>query len=187
MKKPHPIVAQLQEEFPQAVQEAIDFLDELTLVVDCASVVDVCTFLRDNPALIFNYLCDVSAVDVWPEQPRFEVNVHLLSIPTSRPSRPHGDAKGGPRRLRVKVRLEERDARMPTLTGVWPPAAWHEREIHDLFGIDFVGHPDMRPLLLPDDWDAPPPLRRDGPEPVQEVAFSFNQERVFRDKPCAKE
>jgi NADH-quinone oxidoreductase subunit C len=174
-------VTKLQEAFPQAIQEVTHSRDEITVVVDRASVVQVCTFLRDDPALVFNYMCDLSAVDMWPEQPRFEVNVHLLAMP--RRPRPGQ----GTRRLRVKVRLEEHEAKMPTLSGVWPSTGWYEREAHDLFGIEFTGHPDPRPLLLPDDWDEPPPLRRDIPVPVEEVAFSFNQERIYRDKPFAEE
>ena len=70
---------------------------------------------------------------------------------------------------------------------MWPSAAWYERETHELFGIDFAGHSDLRPLLLPEDWKGTPPLRRDVPVHVEEVAFSFNQERIYRNKPFAKE
>ena len=175
------VIATLQNAFPQAVHEVIQFLEQVTVVVDRASVIDVCTFLRDDPSLAFNYMCDLCAVDVWPKHPRFEVNLQLLAM-TRRPQPGEGS-----RRLQVKVRLEEHDALMPTLSGIWPSTAWYERETHDLFGIDFKGHPDMRPLLLPDDWDRSPPLRRDVPIHVEEVAFSFNQERVYRDKPFADE
>lgn len=167
------IITRLEETCPQALQRATHLLGELTLVVDRASLVEVCTSLRDDPALAFN-MCDLSAVDVWPQRPRFQVNVHLLSIPAGK-------------RLRVKVCLEERMAYAPTLSGVWPCAAWYERETHELFGITFQRHPDPRPLLLPDDWDHAPPLRRDVSMPVEEVAFSFSQERIYRDKPFAQE
>ncbi len=183
------VVARLEEVFPQAVQEVIHFLDELTVVVNRASVVEVCTFLRDDPASAFNTMCDLSAVDMWPAQPRFEVNVHLLAMPArTQPAcgEPRRTAHGT-RRLRVKVRLEEHDAKMPTLSGVWPATNWYERETRDLFGIEFEGHPDPRPLLLPEDWEGPSPLRRDVPVHVEEVAFSFNQARIYRDKPFARE
>jgi NADH-quinone oxidoreductase subunit C len=175
------LTSKLERVFPDAVQEIISFLDETTVVVNRAAVVDVCTFLRDDPDLAFNYLSDLSAVDMWPEQPRFEVNIQLLAMTK------HPQPGQGARRLRVKIQLEEQDARMPTLSGVWPSANWCEREAHDLFGIEFAGHPDLRPLLLPDDWDEPPPLRRDIPVHVEEVAFSFNQERIYRNKRFAKE
>jgi NADH-quinone oxidoreductase subunit C len=175
------IVTKTREAFPDAVQQVIHFLDELTVVLKRESVVDVCTFLRDDPQLEFNVMCDLCAVDMWPKVPRFEVNIHLLQLP-----RHHPPAQGT-RRLRVKVRLEEHDASMPTLTGVWPSAAWYERETCELFGMSFEGHPDPRPLLLPEDWKGLPPLRRDVPVHVEEVAFSFNQERIYRQKPFAKE
>ena len=184
------IITRLEKAFPQAIQEVIHFLDELTVVVDHASVVDVCTFLRDDPALAFNYMCDLSAVDMWPETPRFEVNIQLLALKSSG----HLQPGQGARRLRVKVRLDAQrhGAKMPTLTSVWPSAAWYEREAHDLFGIEFEGHPDLRPLLLPDDVaqspkDTTPPLHRDVPVMVEEVAFSFNRERIYRNKLFAKE
>jgi len=183
------LVSKIQEAFSGAIQEIIHFLDETTVVVERAAVVEVCAFLRDDPDLAFNYLSDLSAVDIWPEQPRFEVNLQLLAMhlrPSPRAPRA-APLAGQATRLRVKVRLEERDAKMPTLSGVWPSAAWYEREAHDLFGIEFAGHPDLRPLLLPDDWDELPPLRRDIPVLVEEVAFSFNQERIYRNKPFAQE
>lgn len=175
------VVARLKELFPEAIQQTVCFRGELTVVIDRAAVTKVCTFLRDDPDMGFNYMADLSAVDMWSEHPRFEVNVHLLVLPL----RPQPGQ--GVRRLRVKIRLEEGDAEMPTLTGVWPSAAWYERETHELFGINFEGHPDLRPLLLPEDWDGTPPLRRDVPVHVEEVAFSFNQERVYKSKPFAKE
>ena len=175
------VMTRLEQTFPQAVKQVTYFRGELTLVVDRTVAGQVCAFLRDDPQLALNYMCDLSAVDMWPEHPRFEVNLHLLALPKNpRPAQ-------GTRRLRVKIHLEEHDARMPTLTGVWPCAAWYERETHELFGIDFEGHPDMRPLLLPDDRQGPPPLRRDVPVHVEEVAFSFNQQRIHAKKPFAKE
>lgn len=175
------VVGKIKQAYPEALQEVIRFLGELTIVVDRASVVDVCTLLRDDPELNFNLMCDLSAVDIWPQHPRFEVNLHVLAL-SSRPQ----PGQGTPR-LRIKVRLEEQDSKMPTLHGVWPAAAWYEREAAELFGIHFVGHPDLRPLLLPEDWEGTPPMRRDVPVHVEEVAFSFNQERIYANKPFAKE
>ena len=175
------VAGKIRAAFPEAVEQAIYFLGELTIVVDGALVIDVCTFLRDDPELAFNSMLDLSAVDMWPDQPRFEINIHLLALP----KRPQPGQ--GTRRLRVKVRLAEHKAKMPTLTGVWPASAWYERETHELFGIDFEGHPDLRHLLLPEEWEGTPPMRRDVPVHVEEVAFSFNQERIYRNKPFAKE
>lgn len=175
------VIGRVKGAFPKAVRETVFFRGELTIEVDRASVVDVCTYLRDSQDLVFNVMCDLSAVDVWPDHPRFEVNVHLLALP-HRPQPAQGT-----RRLRIKVCLEEHEAKMPTLTSVWPSAAWYERETYELFGIEFEGHPDLRALLLPEDWEDAPPLRRDVPVLVEEVAFTFNQERIYREKPFAKE
>lgn len=175
------IVTNIEQALPGAVLETIVFLGEFTIVVDRASVVNVCRLLRDDPGLAFNTMCDLSAVDMWPLHPRFEVNVHLLALP------PRPQPGEGTRRLRVKVRLEEHDATVPTLSDVWPSAVWYERETHELFGIDFEGNADLRPLLLPEDWSGTPPLRRDVPVYVEEVAFSFNRERIYRQKPFAKD
>jgi NADH:ubiquinone oxidoreductase subunit C len=89
--------------------------------------------------------------------------------------------------LRLKIRLEESDAKMPTLSDIWYSSAWYERETAELFGIEFEGHPDPRPLLLPDDWQGEPPLRRDVPVIVEEVAFTFNQKRIYSQKRFAQE
>jgi NADH-quinone oxidoreductase subunit C len=177
----HNVVTKFEETFPEAIQEINYFRGELTIVVDRTALTSVCAFLRDDPELAFNTLSDLSAVDIWPEFPRFEVNVQLLSMSQ------HPKPGQGTQRLRLKVRLEEDDANMPSLTGIWPSSAWCERETHELFGIGFEGHPDLRPLLLPEDWEGTPPLRRDVPVHVEEVAFSFNRERIYRNKPFAHE
>jgi NADH-quinone oxidoreductase subunit C len=169
------VVARLKDIFPQAAQRATFLFDELTVFVDRARLVEMCQILRDDPALGF-YLCDLSAVDLWPAAPRFALNIHLLAIP----ARPQT-------RLRLTVQLDELDAVAPTLSGVWPSAAWYERETRDLLGIQFEGHPDPRPLLLPDDWSGSPPLRRDAPAAAEEIAFSFSQERIYRRKRLAQE
>ena len=175
------VVDKVQGRFPESVKEVIYRFGELTLVVDRASLTDVCVFMRDDLELTFRYLCDLSAVDMWPEQPRFEVNVHLLKVP----QRPQPGQ--GARRVRLKVRLEERDPKMPTLSDVWQSSAWYERETAELFGIEFEEHPDLRRLLLPDDWENTPPMRRDVPVKVEEVAFTFNQERIYSQKPFVQE
>jgi len=177
----HNVVAKFTEAFSDAIHGVGYFRGELTIVVDRASLPGMCTFLRDDPELGFNVLTDLSAVDMFPNHPRFEVNLQLLAL--------QQDAQSGQgtRRVRLKVRLEEDDATLPTLTGVWPSSAWYERETHELFGIAFEGHPDPRPLLLPEDWEGTPPMRRDVPVHVEEVAFSFNRERIDRGKSFAKE
>ena len=109
--------------------------------------------LRDRPELRFTFLAELTAVDYHPREPRFELVYILVSIEHRR-------------RLRLKVRLPGDDARVGTVSGVWPAANWLEREVWDLFGIEFDGHPDPRRLLMPEDWEGFP-LRKDysGPDP----------------------
>src|SRR5260221_1120361 len=111
--------------------------------------------LRNRPDLGFSLAADITAVDYLPREPRFEVMIHLVSLGVP----PYGDTA---RRLRVKVRLSGTDPRMPTLSGVWKAMNWGEREVYDLFGIHFDGHPDLRRILMPDDWEGHP-ARKDYP------------------------
>jgi NADH-quinone oxidoreductase subunit C len=90
------------------------------------------------------------------------------------------------RRLRLKVYVPEDDPVVPTIIGVWPAANWLEREIHDLMGIRFDGHPDQRRLMLPDDWQGHP-HRRDYPLGYETIMFSFNADEIMKHKPFAKE
>jgi NADH-quinone oxidoreductase subunit C len=135
----------------------------------------VCQLLRDHPALQFSFAPDMTAVDFMPREPRFEVIVHLVSLGIP----PYGDT---PKRLRVKIRVPGTDARMPTISGVWKAMNWAEREVYDMFGIHFDGHPDLRRILMPEDWDGHP-ARKDYPvqikmtpkvyEPLQVTAEEF--------------
>jgi len=131
-----------------------------TLYLPADRLVEVCTFLRDDPALAFTMLSWVGGVDLLPREPRFEVVYHLLSIPHNA-------------RFALKVQVTDPDPRVPTVTGVWPTANWHERETFDFYGIRFEGHPDLTRILLPDDWEGWP-LRKDSPLGYQEVAFTHN-------------
>ncbi len=121
---------------------------EVTVLVPADSIVDVCAFLRDEEG--FDMLADLCGADRGPEEdPRFEVNYHLFSTT-------HYD------RLRLKVLLSEDDARVRTVSSLWRTANWHERETYDLVGIKFEGHPDLRRILLPSDFDGHA-LRKDYP------------------------
>jgi NADH-quinone oxidoreductase subunit C len=127
--------------------------DQATIIVPVGQLVPVMRTLRDTPELEFEFLADLTAVDWWPSEPRFEVVYHLAS--SRRASR-----------LRVKVRVPEGTASVPTLTDVWLSADWLEREVWDLFGIVFDGHRDLRRLLMPDEWQGHP-LRKDYPVQVK--------------------
>jgi len=133
---------------------------------------------------VYNFLSDISAVDYYPNDygddfsgdyrpERYGVSYHILSMLYNR-------------RLRVKTFAAEEDPVIPTAIGVWPAANWLEREITDLMGVKFAGHPDPRRLLMPDDWDGHP-HRRDYPLGKETVAFSFNVEEIRKHKPFAEE
>jgi NADH-quinone oxidoreductase subunit C len=147
---PSPLVAALQHANPAWVGEVIEAFGEVTVVVPREKVAEICSFLKTAPGLEFNFLSDICGADRGPEEePRFEVNYHLFS------TRKH-------HRLRLKVLLNDDDTHVQTVTNVWRTANWHERETFDLFGIIFDGHPDLRRILLPDDWEGHA-LRKDFP------------------------
>ena len=145
----HPVLLKLREFDPESVEEAGEFRGEITLYIRSGRLRSVCEFLRDTPELNFKYLSDVTAVDLYPNEPRFEVIYHLLELETFR-------------RLRLKVRLPGDDPRVDSVVPVWPGANAFERETFDLLGIRFEGHPFLRRLLLPEDWEGHP-LRKDYP------------------------
>ena len=135
--------------------EPVDSRDGMaTVYVAAEHLVDTCRVLRDSPELRFVLLADITAVDFLPRTPRFEV-IYLLACP--------GTSGFGttPRRLRIKVRVPDH-ATIPTVSEVWPAANWPERELYDLFGIVAEGHPDLRRILMPEDWEGHP-MQRDYP------------------------
>ena len=144
-----PVTQRLRAWDAQAVAEVLEFRGERTLVVPRSHLRRVSDFLCREPDLAFNFLSDISAVDRFPVEPRFELNYHLLSIQ-------HRAV------LRLRVRAHGNDPVVPSVTTVWTTANWHEREIFDLFGVRFEGHPDLRRILMPEDWEGYP-LRKDYP------------------------
>jgi NADH-quinone oxidoreductase subunit C len=145
----NPIVQRLRAWDPDAVTQVIEFRGELTLVVAGANLRRITEYLRDEPGLEFNFLSDISVVDRLPAVPRFEMNYHLLSIPNRKT-------------LRLRVWVPGPDPVVDSMTPIYPTANWHEREVFDLFGVRFEGHPELRRILLPDDWEGYP-LRKDYP------------------------
>jgi len=147
---PSQIAAALQRDRVDWVTEITSALGETTVLVPREHIVAACQFLKATAGYEFNFLADLCGFDRGPEEePRFEVNYHLFST-----TRYH--------RLRLKVLLHEEDAHVPTVTTIWRTANWHERETYDLFGVVFDGHPDLRRILLPDDWQGYA-LRKDFP------------------------
>ena len=140
----------LRSRFANTIEEVTEALGEVAVVVKREGLIELMTYLRDEPRLGFNYLSDVGGVDLGEfASPRFAVAYQLYSLAHNH-------------RLRVKVYLEEEDARVPTVSGVWKAAGWLEREIYDMFGVTFDGHPDLRRILMPADYEGHP-LRKDFP------------------------
>jgi NADH-quinone oxidoreductase subunit C len=145
-----PLVAALRRAHPDWVREVVEAFGETTIIVPREAIVEACQFFKTTPGLEFNMLSDICGVDRGAEEdPRFEVNYQLFST-----TKHH--------RLRLKVLLAEDDAKVQSVTTVWRTANWHERETFDLFGVRFEGHPDLRRILLPDDWQGHA-LRKDFP------------------------
>jgi NADH-quinone oxidoreductase subunit C len=145
---------------PEGAVEPFQSADGMpTLYVAREHGPDVCLALRDRPELRFALALDITAVDYMPREPRFEVLVLLASLGVPG----FGDTA---KRLRLKIRVAGNDPRMLTLSGVWPAMNWGEREVYDLFGIHFDGHPDLRRILMPDDWEGYP-ARKDYPVQIK--------------------
>jgi NADH-quinone oxidoreductase subunit C len=145
-----------------------------TIYIAREHLVEACRVLRDAPALQFAFLSDVTAVDYYPREPRFEV-LYLLVCP--------GVAGYGtaPARLRVKVRVPGSDPRIPTISGVWTAANWAEREVYDFFGIGVDDHPDLRRILMPEDWEGFP-LRKDYPVQIKEPVKTYEPLQVSEEQ-----
>jgi len=147
-EKLHEFVEKLRNENAAWVVEVIEAHGEVTVITSRESIVDACRSLKDMHG--FDMLADLCGCDRGPEEdPRFEVNYHVFS------TRHHN-------RLRLKVVLGEDDPHVPTVTQIWKTAEWHERETYDLVGVIFDGHPDLRRILLPSDFDGHA-LRKDYP------------------------
>ncbi len=162
----------ITNKFSEAVSGPIEFRGETTLVVQPDQLLEVCTFLRDDPALKFDLLSDVSAVDLFPAHPRFAVNYHLYSLENG-----HS--------LRIKVQLDDEQPHVSSVTSIWPGANWHEREVWDLMGVKFDGHPDPRRIFLPEDYLGHP-LRKDAAQFYEEPQFTHNFDLIESQKPYAK-
>ena len=147
--KSHPAVARLIAWNAQAVEGVKFDREEMTIYVTREAIREASVLLRDDPDCPFNYLSDVTCVDWHPSEPRFEVVYHLLSMPKKE-------------RVRLKVRLSGDAPALDSVTSVWPGANYFEREVFDLFGVRFNGHPYLRRLLMPEDWEGYP-LRKDYP------------------------
>ncbi len=142
------LVDKVKTTFETDITATTVFRGDVTHVVEARALRRLLSFLKSDAELQFNYLVDVLAVDYYDREPRFEVVYHLYSIPKKH-------------RLRVKVRVRA-DEPVPTVSDLWQGADWPEREAFDMFGIVFEGHPNLKRIYLPQDWDGYP-LRKDYP------------------------
>lgn len=146
--KPQAIVEKLKSNFRDAVLETSLFRNEASLLVDRHLLRAICNFLKTDPELRMNYLVDVLGSDYLPASPRFEVVYHLYSIVNKH-------------RVRLKIRLNDGET-APSVSDIWSAANWPEREVFDMFGIAFEGHPNLKRIYLAEDWEGHP-LRKDYP------------------------
>ena len=163
----HPAVRELRAVMPDAVIDVVRFSDETTIHVDPARLREVAAFLREHPKLTFNVLSDVTAVDMLRLRtaPRFDVAVMLYSLKNRV-------------RLRLKAGVDDGQS-VQSLVPIWNGANWLEREAYDMFGIRFEGHPNLRRILMPDDWDEGFPLRKDYPLRGWKEFPTYNTERTI--------
>jgi len=141
------LIEPLSQSFGAKIQAKTEFRGETTYTICASDVRDIAKFCRDE--LRFDYLLDITSIDNFGEEPRFEIVYHLYSMPRGI-------------HLRLKLNLSEETAAVDTVSDIWPTADWHEREAYDMMGIKFNGHPDLRRILM---WDGYPffPLRKDFP------------------------
>ena len=161
------IIAALGPLVAGAAYEPAPSVDFATIYVPSDHLVATCVALHETPSLFFNVLAEVTAADYFPRDPRFEVVYHLLSVPNRH-------------RLRLKVRASSSLA-VPTVQNIWPSAGWLEREVWDMFGIVFDGHPDLRRLLMPEDWEGHP-LRKDYPVQIRKAAQTYEPLEVSEEE-----
>jgi NADH-quinone oxidoreductase subunit C len=155
------ILASLEKSFSEKIQNKTEFRGETTCTIEANDLREIMKFCRDK--LLFDYLIDITSIDNFGEEPRFEIVYHLYSMPHAV-------------HLRLKLKFPEDADAVDTVSDIWPTANWHEREIYDMMGIKFNGHPDLRRILM---WDGYPffPLRKDFPleglaSEMPDVAFT---------------
>ncbi len=146
----YPIAHKIQEKHPEAFVSSNELLGELTVVVKRERIVDVCRFLHDDPSLDFDLISDICSNDFPNEEPRFEMVYHFYSIDHNH-------------RIRIKARVPEEDCAIDSVVEIWQGANFLEREVYDMMGIKFNNHPDLRRILMTEDYDEGFPLRKDFP------------------------
>ncbi len=149
------------------------FRGETTIILESRGLLQVCKTLRYDSQLDYNLLVDIVSKDCYPEEPRFSLSYMLHALDKNA-------------RFRICINLSDENPEVDSVTECWKSAEWPEREAFDLMGISFVGHPDLRRILMPADWDGHP-LRKDYPLGYEEVQFSFNWKEIDEKKDYAEE
>ena len=165
----------LQQHLPPGSFEAVPAADGMpTIYVPREALVETMRVLRDTPELGFGFLADIVGMDYHPREPRYEVVYLLASLGT-------GGYGSTAKRLRVKVRVSGADPSVPTLGDLWKMANWAERELWDLYGIRVDGHPDLRRLLMPEDWEGHP-MRKDYPVQIKQPVKTYEPLQVSEEQ-----
>ncbi|MEW6054381.1 MAG: NADH-quinone oxidoreductase subunit C [Nitrospirota bacterium] len=147
---PQAIAEKIKEKFPEQVIDIAEFRDQVSVIVKRDQIFQILRYLHDDPLLSLDHLQDLTAVDYQKKKEiRFEVVYNLYSIRY----RHH---------IRIRAQVPENDTKIASVVPIWAGADWHERECFDMFGIEFSGHPDLRRILMPEDWEGYP-LRKDYP------------------------
>jgi NADH-quinone oxidoreductase subunit C len=141
-----PLVEEIQKRFAGAVIESHTMVGQNVIILETPPLIDVCQFMRESEIMPCDYLVDVTAVDYPSREKRFDVVYVLHSFKTNE-------------RVRLKIYVADNET-IPSVTAIWPTANWLEREVFDMFGINFSGHPDLKRILLPEGWKGHP-LRKD--------------------------
>ncbi len=166
-------IAALKDKFGESLEAVTAFRGETSVTVARERIVEVLTFLKETPGLGFDFLATLTAYDNWPDEPRFVVIYQLREM-------------ARPTNLRVRCHVPGDAPSLPSVSGVFRNANWYERELLDMFGLTFTGHPDPRRIFMPADWGGHP-LRRDYPLGYEEVQFTFNFDEIEKKKPYARE
>lgn len=144
------IALKIKEALPDAVVSHAEAFGELTVVVERSKIFEVCRYVHDEPALDFDFITDICSVDFPNETPRFEMIYQFYSIKQNH-------------RIRLKARVPEADCTIDSVVAIWKGADFMEREVYDMMGIRFNNHPDLRRILMSDDYEEGYPLRKDFP------------------------
>ncbi len=169
--EPLEIVERLKDKFAAEIIDVSDFRDQVSVSVKPERIIDICRYLHDDPELYMDYLVDLCGVDYPDRKYRFEVVYNLYSIKHKH-------------RIMLKALIKEKDPNVDSVVPIWVGADWLERETCDMYGIVFNGHPDLRRILMPEDWEGYP-LRKDyplkGPEGYEYKGFEEAKEMHSRD------